>query len=212
MARGLPRAVQPLPLEIGVPAGRVVVRQGEACGPPSVVTAGALFVSTVDPEGRVLGLDVAGPGDVVGEPIARPARATARALRPCRLTPAPADELISLVDKQAERMLALACQLAWLDVTARVHHRLLDLARRFGRPIPGGTLLALGLTQEDLAHLCGTSRETANRAIHALVTLGRLELRGRGRFVLGPDQTSGVGTGSADPPPSCSITRLHVPQ
>ncbi len=41
-----------------------------------VVAKGAVYVSTVDDQGRVLGLDVAGPGDVVGDLHAVPARAT----------------------------------------------------------------------------------------------------------------------------------------
>jgi CRP/FNR family transcriptional regulator, cyclic AMP receptor protein len=209
MARAMPRAVQPLPLEIGVPPGRVVVRQGEPCGRPMVVARGAVYVSAVDDQGRVLGLDVVGSGDVVGEPTAGPARATARALGPCRLAPAPSADIALLVDAQAQRLLSLACQLAWLDVEGRVQHRLHDLASRFGRPVPTGTLVSLGLTQEDLAHLCGTSRESANRAIRSLVSLGRLEVRGRGRFVVPSAQPLAP---SVVPPPSCSITRLHVPQ
>ena len=55
-----------------VPAGRVIVRQGEPCSGVSVVTHGALLESAVDDDGRVLGLDVLGPGDPVGGPDGSP--------------------------------------------------------------------------------------------------------------------------------------------
>ncbi len=197
MARAMPSAVQPLPLEVGVPAGRVVVRQGEPCPHPVVVAQGALYVSTVDDQGRVLGLDVTGPGDIVGEPAGASARATARALGPCRLAPARDRHLAALLDVREQRLASLAFQLAWLDVAGRVQHRLRDLATRFGRPVPGGTLVALGLTQEELAQLCGTSRETANRVLRALVAHGRLRLIGRGRFIVPPAQGSGASPASA---------------
>ena len=210
MAGGMPSAVHTLPLEVGVPSGRMVLRQGEPCPHPVVVAQGALYVSTVDDQGRVLGLDVAGPGDMVGEPSCVPARATARALGRCRIAPVRDRQVTALLEAREQRLAALAFQLAWLDVAGRVQHRLHDLAGRFGRPVPDGTLVALGLTQEELAHLCGTSRETANRALRALVAQGRLRVTGRGRFVVPSGQGSGGPAAAA--PPSCNITRLQLPQ
>jgi CRP/FNR family cyclic AMP-dependent transcriptional regulator len=210
MARALPSTVPPLPLEIGVPTGRAVVHQGEPCPGPMVVARGALYVSTVDDQGRVLGLDVVGPGDVVGEMAAVPARATTRALGACRLAPAPDRGLTAMFSAREQRLASFACQLAWLDVPGRVRFRLHDLAHRFGRPATGGALVSLGLTQEELAHLCGTSRESANRALRTLIDEGQLHMRGRGRYVVPIDQASGASFDASAP--SCSITRLQVPQ
>lgn len=210
MGRAVPSAVQPLPLEIGVPLGRAVIRQGEPCSRPMVVAKGAFYVSTVDDQGRVLGLDVVGPGDVVGDMPAVPARATAQALGACRVAPAPDRGLTALFNAREHRLWSFACQLAWLDVPGRVQHRLHDLAHRFGRPVAGGTLISLGLTQEQLAHLCGTSRESANRALRALVAEGRIQVMGRGKYVVALDQDPSASF--EGPPPSCSITRLQVLQ
>jgi CRP/FNR family transcriptional regulator, cyclic AMP receptor protein len=210
MARAMPSAVRSLPHEIGVPSGRTVVRQGEPCPRPMVVIKGAMYVCTVDDQGRVLGLDVAGPGDVVGDLHAVPARATARALGACRLAPAPERDLLALFHERERRLSAFACQLAWLDVPGRVHQRIHDLAHRFGRPVPGGTLIALGLTQEQLAHLCGTSRESANRALQASIAEGQVRVLGRGRYLVPVDQASSASFGAS--PASCNITRLQVLQ
>ena len=170
--------------DLPVPVGRVIVRQGEPCSGVAVVTHGALLESAVDDDGRVLGLDVLGPGDPVGGTHGSPAPADVRALSAVRLRPVEPDRAGRLVDGRRQRLADLAHQLAWLDVTDRVSLRLEDLARRFGRPAPGGTLVRLALTQEDLAALCGTSRESANRALRALRDDGRVLVVGRGRFLI----------------------------
>jgi CRP/FNR family cyclic AMP-dependent transcriptional regulator len=208
MAEARPRVIQPLPLEFTVPRRRAVVRQGEPCADLLLVIHGAVLISALDLDGRVLGLDVAGPGDPVGGPPGVIADATARSIGPCRLRPAPHSEFVALLDARARRMAQLACELAWAGVQARVERRLDDLARRFGRPTPGGVALSLDITQDDLAALCGTSRETVNRALGGLETKGKIERRGRGRFVI-----RGLQSADEEPAaPSCNITKLQVGQ
>jgi CRP-like cAMP-binding protein len=129
-------------------------------------------------------LDVLGPGDAVGEPDGGISLVSVRALRPCRLRPAQADTAMRLLATRAQRVAALACELAWLDVAGRVERRLDDLALRFGRPAPGGTRIVIALSQEDLASLAGTSRESTNRALRALQRTGRLQVEARGRYVV----------------------------
>jgi CRP/FNR family transcriptional regulator, cyclic AMP receptor protein len=183
MAARLPRPDQPLPL-VAVRTGQEVVRQGEACLHASVIETGALLATAVSPEGRVLALDVLGAGDLVGEPDRVPSLVTVRALRPGRLRPLSSPVAESLVAERARRTAVLALDLAWSDVTDRVDRRLTDLAERFGRPVPGGILLALPLTQEDLAALAGTSRESVNRALRRLERAGRVAVLARSRYLV----------------------------
>jgi CRP/FNR family transcriptional regulator, cyclic AMP receptor protein len=227
------RVDRPLPLEIAIPPGRVVVRQGEPCGQLRVLTRGAMLMTAVEPDGRTLALDVLGPGDPVGDRPGAVSMAEFRALGPCRLRQAPESALaqMHLVGRRLDRLTLLARELAWLGVTDRVDHRLVDLANRFGRPGPGGTSVALRLTQDDLAALCGTSRESANRALRSLRDRGRVRLLGRGRYLVRdqtpdshqpppgdqPARDQGLGSGSAsfDAPvadPSWRSTRLQVLQ
>jgi CRP/FNR family cyclic AMP-dependent transcriptional regulator len=177
------RLPQPLPL-VSVRGGHQVVRQGEPCPGPWVVESGALLASAVSPDGRVLALDVLGPGDLVGEADGAPAEAGVRALRLSRLRAVSGTPVTALAALKARRAGALARDLAWLDVSGRIERRLSDLADRFGRPVPGGVLVALPLTQEDLAALAGTSRESANRALHALQRKGRVTVVARGRYLV----------------------------
>ena len=167
-----------------VPAGRVVQHQGHPCSGPFVVVRGALLETSVDDEGRVMGLDVLGAGDAGGGPCGLLSPASIRAVAPSRIRPVPPAEAEPLEHRRHERMVALARDLAWLDVTERIAGRLDDLAQRFGRPQAEGTLIRLAITQEDLAALCGTSRESANRALGALSARGRIRVLGRGRYLV----------------------------
>jgi CRP/FNR family transcriptional regulator len=57
-------------------------------------------------------------------------------------------------------------------VEARVAAALLELADLFGAPAPGGTRLELPLSQENLADLAGTTRESASGAVAAFARRG----------------------------------------
>jgi CRP/FNR family cyclic AMP-dependent transcriptional regulator len=181
--RRSPAVVQPLPLLIVRP-GKTLVRQGEAGAGAWRVETGILRVSLLTQDGRELVLDLLGPGDVAGEPSGSPSTCTVEALRPARLRPVDAAELTRALSERVGRAAALACDVAWLDVTTRLERRLQDLAVRFGRPVSEGTLIPITLRQDDLASLVGTSRETANRAVRRLTQRGRIQVERRGRYVV----------------------------
>lgn len=209
--RGEQWGLRPPPLEIAVRAGGVVVRQGEPAPPMRIVTHGAFMVEVLRHDGRRLVLDVLGPGDGAGGPgdgidtdeEGRLAQATVRALRPGRLRVIESGEAVSLLVRRAERTARLAADLAWFDVPTRLAARLQVLAGRFGHPVPGGVAIGLRLTHEDLADLCGTTRESVTRAMRQLARQDRIEVPKRGRIVL-RHRLSAV--------PSCNKIRLHVPQ
>jgi CRP/FNR family transcriptional regulator, cyclic AMP receptor protein len=181
--RRSPAVVQPLPLMIVRP-GKMLVRQGETGGGAWRVESGMLRASLVTADGRELVLDLLGPGDVTGDPAGAPATCTVEALRPSRLVAVGTGELTVALAERAGRAAVLACDVAWLDVATRIERRLQDLAARFGRPVPGGTVIPITLRQDDLASLAGTSRETANRAVRRLTERGRVHVERRGRYVV----------------------------
>jgi CRP-like cAMP-binding protein len=208
------RSLEALPLETPVRSGGVVVRQGEPSPPMQVISHGAFIVEVLRHDGRRLVLDVLGPGDGVGAPGAvtplraagetgRIAQATVRALRPGRLRETLPGEEAPLLARRAERVARLAADLAWFDVPTRLLARLHVLATRFGQPVPGGLAIGLRLTHEDLADLCGTSRESVTRSMRELARQGRIDVPRRGRIVV--RQRSSAA-------PSCSRIRLHEPQ
>jgi len=175
---------QPLPLSSTVAAGSVLVRQGDACSRAWVVVSGGFLATCVNGEGRVFAPDVFGSGDVVGGTDDRGSPWTLRALRRTVIAPATALELNRFTERHRIRVVAVACDLAWLHVATRLERRVEDLAERFGHPTPGGVSIDLGLRQEDLAALVGSSRESVNRALASSRRVRRLA---RGRYLLRPN-------------------------
>ncbi len=69
--------------------------------------------------------------------------------------------------------------LALLDVHGRVAHMLLDLAKSDGEQVVEGTLIRDRPTQQNIASMVGTSRETVSRALSEFAKRGYIELRGK---------------------------------
>ncbi|MEX0984047.1 MAG: Crp/Fnr family transcriptional regulator [Actinomycetota bacterium] len=175
--------LEPLPLTIVRP-GKVAALQGAPGTGVSVVEAGFLWASVVATDGRRLVLDVLGPGDAVGMPEGEEAPCEIRAASPVRLRGVRGHDAEAALAARHRRDVLLALELARTSAAERVERRLLDLAARVGRPAPGGARIPLLITQDDLAGLAATSRETANRAVRRLLRDGRLEMERRGRYVV----------------------------
>jgi CRP/FNR family transcriptional regulator len=67
-------------------------------------------------------------------------------------------------------------QMANLPATQRVVRQLLDLATHYGIPDGSVTHIGLHLTQDDLASLSGTTRETVNRVLSNLRDQGLIRV------------------------------------
>jgi CRP/FNR family transcriptional regulator, cyclic AMP receptor protein len=182
--QGASRRSVPLPLVMPVRSDHTLVYQGEPASGLWIVENGILRASAVRADGHELVLDLLGPGDVVGGPPGVVAQATVTTLRPARLRLVTERNAAGALAERAERMAALASDLAWLGVADRIERRLCDLGERFGWPVPGGLRIPFALPQQELASLAGTSRETANRALRRLMGEGRVEMERRGRYVV----------------------------
>jgi CRP/FNR family transcriptional regulator, cyclic AMP receptor protein len=175
--------VEPLPLVV-VRTGHTAVRQGEPCPDLWSIESGVFAARMVNADGRSFLIDLYGPGDPVGAPSELPSHVTATALRPARLRPLRGEDAVASLNALAARTTALTAALAWFGVGERIERRLVDLACRIGRPIPGGTLIPIRLTQDELASMVGATRETTNRALQTLFAHGVLDRQGRGRYVV----------------------------
>lgn len=71
---------------------------------------------------------------------------------------------------------AVAEQLASVSASRRVVHHLLDLATRYGIADGGAIRIDIHLTQDDLASLSGTTRETVNRVLASLRDRGLIRV------------------------------------
>jgi CRP/FNR family transcriptional regulator, cyclic AMP receptor protein len=95
---------------------------------------------------------------------------------------AAADELGELQDETARFFNT--------STTERIVHRLIQLARIWGRPVDGAIEITLPLTQEDLASWARVSRESATKALQELRAGGVISTARREITILDPNRLS----------------------
>jgi CRP-like cAMP-binding protein len=148
-----------------------------------IVKKGKVRVYRLTPDGRQLTLDIYDRGTILGDMRMlgqdRLPEAYAEAIEAgviCTITP---DEMRKLIElhptiavnvirhmatrlQEAERELE---SMAYQRVGQRLARKLIDLAQRFGIKSVRGTLIQARLTQQELADLVGTTRETLAHTI-----------------------------------------------
>ncbi len=160
-----------------------------------MVVSGAVVMTALCPAGREAVLGLLGPGQAFGQAtvVAGRHQGTARALGRCVIETIDSVEAIqgSVETIEAARGFAARCDaleewladLVLLDVPARLAKRLCDLADLVGRQEPEGVLIAVPLTQAQLASLVAATRESVNRALVRLTRDGVVRRLGCGYLV-----------------------------
>src|SRR5437588_1799540 len=176
-----------------------------------VVLRGRLAVRVTTSIGSSVMLDVVGPGDLLGE-LAVLGDDDHRSATVVTLEPAETlvvrgavfEELrradqrlnefaVAVLARRNRQLVARLAEVVSVSAEVRVIRRLADVARLF-EGAEGATVVPL--TQDDLAGLAATTRETVNRALRRQVLAGTLEL-GRGRVVvLAPERLASAALGS----------------
>jgi len=174
-------------------AGEVIFHQGDAGSTCHVIERGRVRVFVVGEDGRELSVRILGPGEIVGEMAlfeGLPRSASVEALEETSTlelhrdvllwclarSPALALGLLRDLSARLRYVTAEAEGLASLTVTDRLMRRLRQLAAWCGRPVEGGVQIGLPMTQQELASLVGTSRESVNRALVRLRRQGKVRL------------------------------------
>jgi CRP-like cAMP-binding protein len=177
-----------------------------------VVLRGRLAVRVTTALGSSVMLDVVGPGDLIGE-LAVLGDTGHRAATVVTLEPAETlvlrgvvfEELrqrdarltefaLGVLARRNQQLVARLAEVVSVSAEVRVIRRLADVARLFEREGDDSTVVPL--TQDDLAGLAATTRETVNRALRRQVLAGTLEL-GRGRVVVvAPERLAAAAFGS----------------
>lgn len=156
-------------------------------------------LSPDDPRRESL-LNVLGDGQVFGELSLLdpgPRTTTAIAITPCdmrRLSGASLDAALDAYPELARGMMRqlahrlrratnYASDLVLNDVHGRTARTLLRLTDLFGEPTPDGIVVKHGLTQQEIAHMVGASRESVNKYLMELTDNGAMQLSYRA-FVL----------------------------
>lgn len=186
--------------------GETLFHEGDPGNTLHLIEKGRVAIRPCAPDGNVVTLTVLGPGSsfgelaLLGEDSLR--TATAIALEPVetraihrrdvdelrRREPSIDRFLVDLLATQVRRLSAQVLESLYVPAEERVLRRLRTLADVYDidkRPI------AIGVRQEDLATMAGTTRSTTNRVLQQLVRTGVIELR-RGLVLVGdPDELSG---------------------
>lgn len=177
--------------------GRVVVTQGSPTEATFGIVTGRLRVSVSRADGSEATLTILGPGELFGElglfqDGSRAARVTALE-DVCVLSVGKAD-LLRILERSPAASLALCRVLAsrmrelalhFEEVTAmpaehRLARKLVFLADRWGAPTIGGIGMSLKLSQQELAELADTSRQTVNQCLATWRRAGILASATRG--------------------------------
>lgn len=178
-----------------------------------ILKRGRVRVYRISPDGKQLTLDIYERGTILGDMRLigqdRIAEAYAETLDEaviCTITP---DELRRLVERypviavniishlsrrlqEAERELEA---MAYQRVGQRLARKLVDLAERFGVPTGRGTLIGARLTQQELAEMIGTTRETLSLTLADFRRRGLLETVRQQVVIRDAERLAGIADG-----------------
>jgi CRP/FNR family cyclic AMP-dependent transcriptional regulator len=179
------------------PAGTLLVTQDEPGEALFIVCTGKAKVTVCGQNGREVTLALLRPGDVFGEVSLldgspRSANVVAAVdsqvlvvpreafLQHLRSHPQTALNLMQVMARRLRRADEAIVGLALDDVEGRLCRTLVRLAREEGdMTTPGGLVLRRRPTQQELANMVGSSRETVSRTFTSLIRRGLVVPRGR---------------------------------
>lgn len=205
MLEGVPLAKRASLAEAGTVhryrAGAFIFLLGDQSTDVCCVVEGRVQIESSREDGHTMLRAVLGAGQVFGElgVLADiPRTGSALALDDCSVWSVPAREFLGFlrdVPAASHALLrALALQvvehesivedLLFLDLKARVAKRLLALVTSSWDDLPAdGVAIPMNITQNDLASLCGGSRENVNRVLSELAKRGLIQRTGQ-RYIL----------------------------
>src|SRR6478735_7559309 len=181
-------------------AGTLIFEQGEPGALLYIIVNGKVKIGSAAEDGRENLIHILGPSDMFGELAMLdpgPRISSARALTPVEVVtmdrdvlrewiatrPEVAEQLMRVLARRLRRMTTSRTDLVFTDAPGRVAKLLLRLAQRFGVQRDGSVLVNHDLTQDEIAQLVGSSRETVNKVLSDFTSRGWIELRCKGLLI-----------------------------
>ncbi len=178
----------------------VIVGQASQGDALYIIESGRVKVVLFGDSGREMILTMFRPGDFFGEMSlldGQPRSANVIALEESRVLvlaredfvrhleefPATALNILAEMSMRLRRADEIIGNLALLDVYGRLARVLIDLARKEGTPTDEGILIRERPTQQDLASMIGTSRETVSRVLSEYQRRGFVSMQGKSLLV-----------------------------
>lgn len=185
-----------------VPAGTLLITAPVPGDAVYFIVDGSVKVQLVSENGVELTIALLGPGEMVGEMSlvtghGRSANVITREettlvwlerrsfLKALDLSPGLSRNLVRLLSKRLQAANERLQALGTLDVTGRVARQVLELAERYGKPVPGqGIHIPLPVTQGELAEMIAATRERVNQIMVRLKRAGILSVDPASRIIV----------------------------
>ena len=162
---------------------QTIFREGDPGQTFYLILAGSVAVVRIAPDGRETILSILKERDFFGEMSVFDTSvraASVRTMTDVEVGVIERDDFLGLIDKTprigrllvialSERLRAankLIAATTSQDIRARLASLLLNLMQNFGEPVSSGTRISLRLTNQEMANMIGTTRETVNRTLN----------------------------------------------
>ena len=184
---------------------QTIFREGDPGEKFYVVVSGSVAVVRDAGEGRETILSLLTTNDFFGEMSVFDSSVRSAGIR--TLTPAEVgvihrDDFLALIDRSprigralvvalADRLRAANAMIASTssqDIRSRLASLLLHLKEQFGEAIPEGTRITLRLTNQEMANMIGTTRETVNRTLNRFWDEQLVDMRTAHVVIVAPDK------------------------
>lgn len=194
--------------------GEVLLRQEEPAATAYAVIVGRLRVTQTTADGQQIIIRYIGPGEVVGHAALTGAESHAGAVAAIDDThlfgwpvaairrlleehPQVAQNALAVLGARYRELQLRLRELATENVERRIANTILRLARQAGRRTAAGIEIAIPVSRQDIAEMCGTTLHTVSRTLSAWEEEGLVESGRRRLTVRSSDALAERAAGSA---------------
>ncbi len=187
--------------------GKVLFEQGDEARLVYLVKRGTVRIARRTADGKDVTVAILGAGSLFGEEVVFSEierKTVAICMTDTLLCTARAEHVYGLLQtypqlslnvakylhEQRDDALAIAEDVAYLTVPDRLMRVFARLSGEYGKAVEDGTLLDIRLTQNDLASLIGSTRETVSLKLAELARDGHIRLQDRSIVILAPQAVS----------------------
>ncbi len=185
-------------------SGEVLFHMGDEGGNLYIIESGRVKVTIPSAEGDEVILAILEAGEILGEISlidGKPRSATVQAMKDTaalclfrenflEVLRERFDVVLQVLEILADRLRltdTLVAESRFMDITARLAKKLLDLTRAFGVEEELGVRICVRVTQKDLASMVGATRESVNKQLKAFRESGLLTMSEGHIRVLDPE-------------------------
>ncbi len=188
---------------------QTIFREGDPGQTFYLILSGSVAVVRIAPDGRETILSILKERDFFGEMSVFDTSvraASVRTMTEAEVGVIERNDFLALIDKTprigrllvialSERLRAankLIAATTSQDIRARLASLLLNLMQNFGEPVDTGTRISLRLTNQEMANMIGTTRETVNRTLNRFWDERVIDMRTAHVIVMEPETLRGI--------------------